>query len=96
MWTGSINEIKLQTWETWVFYSILLSFSDAVADELSLLFDRISLEMIYWGVHHFYIAHWKGKETDPVKYFYAPENQYLYIVKRKRKSGSDSHVVVRL
>jgi hypothetical protein len=42
--------------------------------ELSLPFDRISLEMIYRGLYHFYVAHHKGLATDPIKYFAAPEN----------------------
>ena len=56
-----------------------------IADELSLPFDRISLEMIYRGLYHFYVAHQKGKANDLIKYFTAPENQDLGIVKRKRK-----------
>ena len=85
LWTGSINGIKLQIWGTWLFYSILVDLGDAVAEELSLPFDRISLEMIYRGLYHFYVAYQKGKATDPIKYFSAPENQDLGIVKRKRK-----------
>ena len=41
--------------------------------------------MIYRGLYHFYVAHQKGKATDPIKYFSAPENQDLGIVKRQRK-----------
>lgn len=37
---------KLQVWATWLFYAVLVDLGDAVADELSLPFDRISLEMI--------------------------------------------------
>ena len=33
------------------------------------------------------VAHQKGKASDPVKYFAAPENQDLGIVKRRRKKG---------
>jgi hypothetical protein len=58
---------------------------DAVAEELSLPFDHISLEMIYRGLYHFSVAHQKGKAIDPVKYFAAPENQDLGIVKQPRK-----------
>ncbi len=47
--------------------------------------DRISLEMIYRGLYHFYVAHQKGLVSDPVKYFAAPENKDLGIVKRQRK-----------
>jgi hypothetical protein len=46
LWTGSLNGIKLQIWGTWLFYAVLVDLGDAVADELSLPCDRISLEMI--------------------------------------------------
>ncbi|MUH00091.1 IS4 family transposase [Scytonema sp. UIC 10036] len=85
LWTGSINGIQLQIWGTWLFYAVLVDLGDAVADELELPFDSISLEMIYRGLYHFYVAHQKGQATDPVEYFAAPENQDLGIVKRKRK-----------
>jgi hypothetical protein len=85
LWTGSINGIKLQIWGTWLFYSILIDLGDAVADELSLPLDSISLEMIYRGMYHFYVARQKGLANDPIKYFAAPENQDLGIVKRQRK-----------
>ena len=85
LWTGSLNGIQLQIWGTWLFYAVLVDLGDVVADELSLPFDSISLEMIYRGLYHFYVAHQKGKATNPVKYFAAPENQDLGIVKRQRK-----------
>ncbi|MEM8940471.1 MAG: IS4 family transposase [Bacteroidota bacterium] len=93
LWTGSINGIKLQIWGTWLFYSVLVDLGDAVADELSLPFDRISLEMIYRGLYHFYVAHQKGQASDPVKYFAALENRDLGIVKRKRKKGGARLIV---
>ena len=64
LWTGSLNGIKLQLWGTWLFYAVLVDLGDAVADELSLPFDRISLEMIYRGLYHFYVAHHKGFAND--------------------------------
>ena len=85
LWTGSLNGIKLQLWGTWLFYAVLVDLGDAVADEVSLPFDRISLEMIYRGLYHFYVAHHKGLATDPIKYFAAPENRDLGIVKSIRK-----------
>lgn len=83
LWTGSINGIQLQIWGTWLFYAVLVDLGDAVADELFLPFDSISLEMIYRGQNHFYVAHQKGYATDPVKYFASSENQDLGIVKRQ-------------
>jgi hypothetical protein len=85
LWTGSINGVKLQVWVTWLFYAVLVDLGDAVADELSLPFERISLEMIYRGLYHFSVAYDKGKATDPVKYFAAKENHDLDVVKALRK-----------
>lgn len=85
LWTGSLNGIQLQLWGTWLFYAVLVDLGDAFADELSLPFDHISLEMIDRGLYHFSVAHQTGKATDPVKYFAARENQDLGIVKQQRK-----------
>jgi len=85
LWTGSINGIKLQVWATWLFYAVLVDLGDAIASELSLPFDQISLEMVYRGLYHFSVAYDKGKATDPVKYFAAKENQDLGVVKALRK-----------
>jgi hypothetical protein len=88
LWTGSINGVKLQVWATWLFYAVLIDLADAVADELSLPFDRISLEMIFRGLYHFSVAYDRGKADDPIKYFAAPENQDLGVVKALRKPVS--------
>jgi hypothetical protein len=85
LWTGSINGVKLQVWATWLFYAVLVDLGDAVAEELALPFERISLEMVYRGLYHFSVAYDKGKATDPVSYFAAPENQDLDVVKTLRK-----------
>lgn len=85
LWTGSINGIKLQVWATWLFYAVLIDLADAVADELALPFDRISLEMIFRGLYHFNHAYNKAKATDPVLFFAAPENKNLDVVKTVRK-----------
>jgi hypothetical protein len=85
LWTGSINGIKLQIWATWLFFAVLVDLGDAVADALAIPFESISLEMIYRGLYHFSVAHHKGLTSDPIKYFAAPENQDLGIVKSIRK-----------
>ena len=41
--------------------------------------------MIYRGLYHFYVAHHKGLTTDPIKYFAAPKNRDLGVVKSLRK-----------
>lgn len=85
LWTGSLNGIKLQIWATWLFYAVLMDLGDAVANELALPVDHISLEMIYRGLYHFSVAHHKGLTNDPIKYFASSENRDLGIVKSIRK-----------
>ncbi len=69
----------------WLFYAVLMDLGDAVADELALPVDRISLEMIYRGLYHFSVARQKGLTDDPIKYLAAEENRDLGIVKSVRK-----------
>ena len=85
LWTGSVNGIQLQIWATWLFYVVLVDLGDAVADAMSLPFERISLEMLHRGFYHFIQAFNQGKASDPVAYFAAPQNQDLGIVKPIRK-----------
>lgn len=85
LWTGSENGVLLQVWSTWLFFAALVDLGDAVAEELRIEFDRISLEMLIRGLYHFSVAYQKGLADDPVKYFAAPENQDLGVVKRIRK-----------
>lgn len=85
LWTGSVNGVLLQVWSTWLFFAVLVDLGDAVADELMVPFDQISLEMVFRGLYHFTQAYHHGHATDPVKYFAASENQDLGVVKRLRK-----------
>ena len=84
LWTGSINGVKLQIWATWLFYAVLIDLCDEVADELTLPFDSISVEMVFRGIYHFTQAFNQGNATDIVAYFTAPENRDLGIVKSSR------------
>jgi len=85
LWTGAQNGILLQVWATWLFFALLVDLGDAVAEELMLPFDRISLEMVFRGLYHFTQAHHRGEATNPIQYLAAPENQDLGVVKRLRK-----------
>lgn len=89
LWTGSLNGIKLQLSVTWLFYAVLVDLGDAVANELSVSFERISLEMLYRGLYHFTVAAYNGLASDPVSYFAAPANQDLAVVKTLRKAASE-------
>ena len=84
LWTGSVNGIKLQLWATWLFYAVLIDLSDEVADELTLPFDSISVEMVFRGIYHFTQAFNQGIATSLVTYLTAPENRDLGIVKSTR------------
>lgn len=85
LWTGSINGIQLQIWATWLFYAILVDLGDAVAHEMALPFNRISLEMLFRGLYHFNHAFHMGNADDPVTYFADSNNKDLGVVKRKRQ-----------
>lgn len=84
LWTGSINGIKLQLWATWLFYVVLIDLADEVADELTLPFDSISVEMVFRGIYHFTQALNQGNASSLIAYLTAPENQDLGIVKSPR------------
>lgn len=81
---GSQNAVELQLWMTWVLYGVLVDLSDAVAEELGLRFDRISMEMVYRGLYHFTQAYHRGEASDPVK-FLAEHAKLLGLIKRKRR-----------
>jgi hypothetical protein len=83
LWTGAENGIRLQVWATWLLYAILVDLSDAVADELGLPLERISLEMVFRGLYFFAGARARGEADDPVAYLAAQPD--LGIVKRRRK-----------
>ena len=84
LWTGAFNGIALQVWATWLLYGVLVNLSDAIAQELNLPLEHISLEMVYRGLYHFTMASQRGETTDPIAYLAAQTD--LGIVKRKRKS----------
>jgi hypothetical protein len=86
LWTGSINGIALQVWATWLLYAVLVDLSDAIAEQLGVMLQEVSFEMIYQGLYFFTVAHAKGKATDPVAYLAASEQANLGIIKRRRKS----------
>jgi hypothetical protein len=83
LWTGAANGIQLQAWATWLLYAVLVDLSDAVAQELDLPLERISLEMVFRGLYFFAGAHARGQADDPVTYLAAQPD--LGIVKLRRK-----------
>jgi hypothetical protein len=84
LWTGALNGLALQLWATWLLYAVLVDLSDAVAEELNVPLDRISVEMVFRGLYFFAGAYQRGEATDPVRYL--AQQSDLGIVKRLRKS----------
>jgi hypothetical protein len=83
LWREAHNAIALQVWGTWLLYAMLIDLSDAVAQELNLPLDRISVEMVFRGLYHFAVAQQYGQASDPVTYL--AEHPILGVVKRRRK-----------
>ena len=84
LWVGSENGTQLQVWATWLLYALLVDLMDAVAAELNVLFDAISVEMVFRGLYHFAQAYHRGQAHDPVQYL-AAHARDLAILKRKRQ-----------
>jgi hypothetical protein len=87
LWTSSVNGVWLQVWATGLFFALLVDLGDAVADELLLPFERISLEMVFRSLYYFIQAYDQGEATEVVKFLAAPENQDLGVLKRLRKQS---------
>jgi hypothetical protein len=84
LWTGHENGILLQIWGTWLLYAVLLDLCDAIAEELDLPLERISIEMVYRSLPYYCAALARGEATDSVPYFAAPAQLRLGIVKAVR------------
>lgn len=84
LWSGAPNAVELQVWATWILYAVLIDLTDAVADELGLPPDALSVEMAFRGLYHFSVAYARGATADPVAYLADPANRDLGIVKRTR------------
>jgi hypothetical protein len=91
LWTGTPNGIQLQLWATWLLYAVLVDLSDAVAEELDVPLDRISLEMVFRGLYHFTVAYQHREADDPVRYLAAQQD--LGIVKRRRKAREQQRLL---
>jgi hypothetical protein len=89
LWVGTQNGVALQVWATWILYAVLIDLTDAVAQELDVETDTISVEMCYRGLYHFTTAYYKGQANDPIA-FLAQGARLLGIIKRPRKSTDKS------
>jgi hypothetical protein len=84
LWTGAANGLLLQLWATWLLYAVLLDLCDAIAEELDLPLERISIEMVYRSLYFFVGAYHRGEATELIPYL--AHQTDLGIVKRRRNS----------
>ena len=84
LWTGSTNAVQLQLYATFIFYTVLLTICQQVAEVLGEPLERISVEMVFRAFYHYSRAVERG-ETDDLVQFLAEHAKLLGIVKRWRK-----------
>jgi hypothetical protein len=88
LWTGSANAVQLQIYATLIFYAVLLTICQQVAQVLGQPLERISVEMVFRAFYHYSRAVQRGEADDLVQ-FLAEHAKLLGIVKRWRKHHRD-------
>jgi hypothetical protein len=84
LWTGSTNAVQLQIYATLIFYAVLLTICQQVAQALGEPLERISVEMVFRALYHYGQAVQHG-EYDDLILFLTEHAKLLGIVKRRRK-----------
>ena len=84
VWTGSTNAVQLQLYATFIFYAVLLTSCQQVAELLGEPLERISVEMVFRAFYHYSCALQRGACDDLVT-FLVEHAKLLGIVKRRRK-----------
>jgi Transposase DDE domain len=84
LWTGSTNAVQLQIYATLIFYAVLLTICQQVAQALGEPLERISVEMVFRALYHYGQAVQRG-EYDDLLLFLTEHAKLLGIVKRRRK-----------
>jgi Transposase DDE domain len=84
VWTGSSNAVQLQIYATLMFYAVLLTICQQVAQVVGDPLERISVEMVFRAFYHDSRAVQRG-ECDDLGAFLAEHAQLLGLVKRQRK-----------
>ena len=81
---GSTNAVQLQIYATLIFYTVLVTICQQVAQALGEPLERISVEMVFRAFYHYSRAVQRGESDDLVS-FLAEHAKLLGIVKRWRK-----------
>jgi hypothetical protein len=84
VWTGSSNAVQLQIYATLIFYAVLLTICQQVAQVLGEPLERISVEMVFRAFYHYSRAVQRG-ESDDLVAFLAEHAKLLGLVKRQRQ-----------
>ena len=61
LWTGSTNAVQLQIYATLIFYAVLLTICQQVAQALGEPLERISVEMVFRAFYHYSRAVERGE-----------------------------------
>jgi hypothetical protein len=85
VWTGSRNAVQLQLSATLIFYAVLVTLCQQVAQALGEPLERIAVEMVFRAFYHYSRAVQRG-ESDNLVSFLVAHAKLLGIVKRWRKS----------
>jgi hypothetical protein len=85
VWTGSTNAVQLQIYATLIFYAVLVTICQQIAQALGEPLERISVEMVFRAFYHYSRAVQHGESNHLVS-FLAEHAKLLGIVKRQRKS----------
>ena len=84
VWTGSTNAVQVQIYATLIFYAVLVTICQQVAQALGEPLERISVEMVFRAFYHYSRAVQHG-ECDELVPFLVEHAKLLGIVKRWRK-----------
>jgi hypothetical protein len=85
VWTGSRNAVQLQLYATLMFYAVLVTRCQQVAQALGEPLERISVEMVFRAFYHYSRAVQRG-ESDNLIRFLTEHAKLLGLVKRQRKA----------
>jgi len=95
VWTGSTNAVQVQIAATLIFYAVLVTICQQVAEVLGEPLERISVEMVFRAFYHYSRAQQRG-ESENLVAFLAEHATLLGIVKRWRKQHRERQQLERL
>lgn len=95
LWKASANGLHLQLYATLLFYTVLLTVCQPVAQSLNAPLERISVEMVFRAFSHYSRALERGEAVELVPYL-VQHADLLGLVKRWRKRHRERQQVEQL